>query len=589
MVLPFLFAIVTVAQRPQDSAYFQQDVTYRIEAKLDDTAALLRGRARMRYTNRSQNTLDTLFFHLHLNAFRPNSAWAKRDLQFDNRRFQDLGPNDHAFERITTLRVSGRAVKPVYPGGDDSTVVAVPLHTPLEPGRVVTVDFDWSARPSTTPRRQGRRGRHFDFAQWYPRIAVYDRGGWQVQQLLPQGEFYGEFATYDVTLDLAEDQVVAATGVPVVGDPGWEKAAAPGGAKPLYQRQAYAAQREELLGFLSTQAATGRKHVRWRAEHVIHFAWSTAPDYIYEGGQFENVAIHVLYQPGDTAWANGVAVKRTAGALAFYGDLFGKYPYPQITNLHRVEGGGTEFPMMVMDGSASEGLIVHEVGHQWMAEVLANNEWKEGWLDEGINSFTNSWYAEKTQGVNAWLEDLKTVVELDSAKVSEPLGWPARQFSDFNIYNAMTYTKPAVVLRMLRDYLGEDATRRALRDYWTKHQFQHVTEADLRAAFERASGQNLEWFFEQWFHTTNTLDYAVADASTTQDPNGQWRTRVQVTRAGEAWMPVVLKVGELTQKLDSRERSQVVEVVTRERPTEVVLDPSFSLLDLKPANNRKPL
>src|SRR5262249_15946285 len=116
---------------------------------------------------------------------------------------------------------------------------------------VMTVDFDWNARPSTTPRRQGRRGRHFDFAQWYPRIAVYDKGGWEVQQLLPQGEFYGEFATYDVTLDLAEDQVMGATGVPVAGDPGWEKAAAPGTPKPVYKRDAYAPQREELLGFLN--------------------------------------------------------------------------------------------------------------------------------------------------------------------------------------------------------------------------------------------------------------------------------------------------------------------------------------------------
>jgi hypothetical protein len=87
----------------------------------------------------------------------------------------------------------------------------------------------------------------------------------------------------------------------------------------------------DALGLLTPRVAPGRKRVRWRAEHVIHFAWSTAPDYIYEGGRLDNIAIHVLYQPGDTAWANNVAVQRTADALAFYGDLFGKYPYPQIT------------------------------------------------------------------------------------------------------------------------------------------------------------------------------------------------------------------------------------------------------------------
>ena len=589
MVAGVVIVFAALTQAPQEGAYFQQEVVYRIEATLDENATVLRGRARVRYTNRSPGPLDTLFFHLHLNAFRPNSAWAKRELQSDNRRFQDLGPSDHAFERISSMRVSGREATLIYPGGDDSTVVAVPLPAALAPGRVTTIDFDWTARPSTTPRRQGRRGRHYDFAQWYPRIAVYDRAGWQVQQLLPQGEFYGEFGTYDVTLDVADDQVIGATGVAVEGDPGWEKAAVPGSAQPLYQRDAYAVQRVDALGLLSPRPAPGRKRVRWRAEHVIHFAWSTAPDYIYEGGRLDNSAIHVLYQPGDTAWAKGVALKRTADALAFFGDLFGKYPYPQITNLHRVEGGGTEFPMVIMDGSASAGLILHEVGHQWLAEVLANNEWKEGWLDEGVNSFTNNWYNERSQGLAAWANDIRTVMQLDSAQMSEPIGKAAKDFSDFDIYNYMTYTKPAVVLRMLRDYVGEDVTRRALRDYWTRHQFQHVREADLRAAFERASGQNLDWFFEQWFHTTNTLDYSVGEVTSTQGADGQWRTRVQVNRAGEAWMPVVLKVGASTQTLDSRERGQTVEVTSAERPTEVVLDPTFSLIDSNPLNNRKQL
>ncbi|HSL70077.1 MAG TPA: hypothetical protein VK864_07520, partial [Longimicrobiales bacterium] len=314
MVVSLLLALAVQAQPATDTSYFQQQVDYRIEATLDDATSVLHGRARLRYTNRSPQRLDTLYFHLHLNAFRPNSAWAKRDLQFNSRRFQDLGPNQHAFERLRKVLVGGRAVTPVYPGGDDSTVVALPLPTALAPGASTVVDLDWDARLSTTPRRQGRRGRHHDFAQWYPRIAVYDRGGWQVQPLLPQGEFYGEFATYDVTLDLAADQVVGATGVPLEGDPGWAKAAAAASTAPLLHRDAYGAGRAEPLGLLSGRAAAGRKQVRWRAERVIHFAWTTAPDYIYEGGRHGNTAIHVLYQPGDTAWDNGVAVQRTARA-----------------------------------------------------------------------------------------------------------------------------------------------------------------------------------------------------------------------------------------------------------------------------------
>ena len=153
----------------------------------------------------------------------------------------------------------------------------------------------------------------------------------------------------------------------------------------------------------------------------------------------------------------------------------------------------------------------------------------------------------------------------------------------------MTYTKPALVLRMLRDLVGEANTRKALRDYFERNKFRHVSERDLQAAFERAHGWPLDWFFRQWLHTTGTLDYSISSASTTQLPDGTWRTRVEVFRSGDNWMPVVLQVGDATRKLESRERAQVVWLDSRTRPREAVLDPLQSLIDIDPANNRKTL
>ena len=120
------------AQRAGQS--WQQGVDYRIEARLDEGSDVLHGRARLRYTNRSPNRLDTLYLHQHLNAFRPNSAWARREASYGEMRFQNLGPADHAYERFTAVRVNGREVRPVYPGAPDSTVVAIPLPTPLRAG-----------------------------------------------------------------------------------------------------------------------------------------------------------------------------------------------------------------------------------------------------------------------------------------------------------------------------------------------------------------------------------------------------------------------------------------------------------------------
>ncbi|HEX9108467.1 MAG TPA: hypothetical protein VF832_14585, partial [Longimicrobiales bacterium] len=225
------------ARRPERGRYFQQKVAYRIEAVLDDSAQVLHGRARMRYTNRAPEALDSLYFSLYLNAFRPNSAWARRELQFGIRRFQTLSPDSQAFERLGSVRIDGERATAVYPLAPDSTVVVFALPHPLGTGESVRVDLDWDARPSLLPRRQGRRGRHYDFAEWFPIVSVRDTGGWEVRPLLPQGEFYGEFTDFDVTLDVAADQVVGATGVPVEGDPGWAGAAAPGFADSLFYRR----------------------------------------------------------------------------------------------------------------------------------------------------------------------------------------------------------------------------------------------------------------------------------------------------------------------------------------------------------------
>jgi len=585
-VLTFLLLSALLPAGP-DTAYFQQGVAYRIEARLDEQAQQLDARLRLHYVNHSGRQLDTLWFHLYLNAFRPGSRWAARDEEQGRNRFQNLRDPDYAYERVGRIEIGGRSLTPVFPLAPDSTVMGVPLASPLGPGDSVTVAMDWEARTSTVPRRQGRRGRHWDFAQWYPRIAVYDREGWEVQPLLPQGEFYGEFGSYDVTLDLAEDQVMGAAGVPVAGDPGWQRAAAVAGTLPQYQRDAYPARPEARLGLLPARAERGRKQVRWRAENVHHFAWTTSPDYRYEGGSWEDVAIHVLYQPGDSSWANGVAVTRTADMLAWYDTIFGDFAWPQVTNVHRIEGGGTEFPMMMMNGSASAGLIMHEGGHQYVHGILANNEWREGWMDEGFVSFLTSWAMEERGLPTGWDRSMAGIRQLDQGGQSQPIDLPGAEYRNERIYSAMTYTKAELVFRMLRDVMGSDQMRAALRRYYQVNRLRHVREQDLLAAVEEFHPQGLHWFFHEWLHTTATLDYSVGELRARPRQDGQWDVGLEIRRTGDAWMPVTVQVGEQRYRLNSLADRQRLWLTLPTRPAEVVIDPDQILIDMDPGNNRK--
>lgn len=588
LVLSFLlpWPVIAGAQTPPGTAdYWQQGVHYTIEAVLDEEAQRLDAAGTLVYRNESPDALDEIYFHLYLNAFRPGSRWAEVEERerFD---FQSLADPDHAYERLASMRMGTTALTAEYPFAPDSTVVRFALPEAIPAGDSRTFAFEWQARPSTLCRRQCREGRSWDFAQWYPRVAVYDVGGWQHLPLHPQGEFYGEFGVFDVTLDLAADQVVGATGVVLEGDPGW----VPEPTSPLDAvpdpSGAYPSPIDPISpGHLPTAVADGRRRVRFYGEDVHHFAWSTSPEYRYEAGMHGDVAVHVLFRPGDVDWDLGAVVARSIRALEWLETVFGPYPYPQITNLHRIEGGGTEFPMLVMDGSPGQGLIVHEFAHQYAMGILASNEWNDAWLDEGMASFLTNWFMEEVGGVDPWTNAVRGVGGLEArGELPVPVATPSHEMPGYDVYGLLGYTKPSIVLRMLRELVGPDTMREGLALYFERKAFQHVTEEDLRHAIQDASGRDLEWFFEQWLHTTATLDYGIAAVDAEETDSG-WRTTVTVTREGDAWMPVTVRIGSQRVLLESRDRTQTVQVVTDQRPETVEVDPDVILLDTNPSNN----
>ena len=594
MIVLALFVLQTTPA-PEPLAYWQQEVAYHIAARLDEPSGVLRGTERIAYHNRSPDTLVTFALHLHLNAFRPGSRWSDADSIEGVRRFNDLRDPDYGFNHIRDVRIMGEPVEPTYPYAPDSTMARFELPRPLGPGDSMTVELGFDARPSTLPRRQGRRGRQFDFAQWYPKVVVYDRRGWAEHPLYPAGEFYGEFARFVVDLDLPADQVVGATGVPVCGDPGWERVNRVPGRPVDYRRDYYGTAAASAAA--CEGAESGRKRMRWEAQLVHHFAFSLNPEYRYEGGRFNDVAVHVLYTPGDeAAWGNGVAVERTERALAWLDQLFGPFGWPQLTNLHRIEGGGTEFPMVVMNGSADQGLIVHEVGHNYVMGLLANNEWREGWLDEGFTTFQSTWFWEVMGRPTTYYRNEANLVLLDLDGQSEPASGPAEGYRDFASYNVAIGTRGELFFHQLRHIVGDQVMHRILRTFYERWRYRHVDELAFRETAEEVSGRDLSDLFAQWLHTTVLYDYAVGAVRTARargEGPPAWLTRVEVLRKSPGTYPVDVAVyaeGDtgLARAGGAAER-EWVEILTLGRPREVEIDPAVRSHDWNMLNNRKPL
>lgn len=639
-------AAATTPPGNDTSGYWGQRADYTIIATLDERMQGVRATGTLKYVNRSPDALRELYIHQHLNAFRPGSQWSATDEREGRVRFQRLADPAYGYERFTAPpRINGAVVIPEYPLAPDSTVVRLPLSQALRAGDSLTVAFAWEARPSTTARRQGRRERSYDFAQWYPKVAVYDRGGWQPNALVPAGEFYGEFGTFDVTLVLPNDQVVGATGVPVSGDPGWARVAAPGSAPPRLAAGAYGS----LPPAPAVTPGNGFRAVRFFARDVHHFAWSASPGFRYEGATYvrparqdglrfrtwDTVSVHALYRADAThdcnvafdsvaadaarfqtlvsgcvnasltQWQNGQALGYGRETLRWLEALYGDYGYPQLTMVKRIDGGGTEFPMMMQNGSASQGLTLHEGGHIYTYGMLADNEWQSGWMDEGLTSYqtalhdgnvrvivaarlaarndrdpansTDTLLARQRRGLET------TTARQDSAVrpgVAEPIGTRGDLFATFAVYNESVYNRAASMYGALHDVLGEELFQAFLRDYYARWAFRHVDRWAMQGSAERVSRRDLGWFFDQWVNGVGAIDYSMRAPVVRREPGG-YTTTVALSREGKLRHPMPVGVrtasGWTVARAEPTIDFQNVSITTAEPPTAVWLDPFGSV------------
>ncbi len=595
------------------TGYWQQRADYQIVATLDETQGLLRATGTLHYVNASPDTLRELWLHQHLNAFRPNSRWSQRDAALGVKSFQSLAPTDQAFERFTAApRVGQQALKVDYPLSPDSSVVRLRLPRPLLPGKSINVQMAWEARPSTLPRRQGRRGRHYDFAQWFPKVAVYDRQGWHPNAFVRQGELYGEFGTFDVTFVLPRDQVIAASGVPVSGDPGWQRAKLPGSIAPRIQTNAPAA--------LAARAPTVRvpathRAVRFVAQRVHHFGFSVSPDFRYEGSHWvrthsdgrapDTVALHVLHE----SWEPGRTMAQLRSAMQWLEGLYGAYAWPQLTIAQRIEESGTEFPMLVMNGEEDASLVVHEAGHQFTYGLLANNEWQSAWLDEGFTTYSEYW-ARGEARVPLALEraakglfDPNTVtdsslrrrlraVEQFTAAVEAPVALPdappiglrADLFANKDAYDAVVYDRAAGMYSALHDVLGDAPFRDLLRRYFARWKFKHVDRWAFQRVAEEVAGQPMGWFFDQWIERTGAIDYRLdsfAVRPAVAGTDSTWVVTLHLQRTGVYRHPMPVGVqtdaGWTIVRGDPAKERQILMVVVKRPPQRVSLDPFGSV------------
>jgi hypothetical protein len=532
-----LISLFLIQKTNAQKAYFQQEANYKINATLDDKKHQLKADVELDYKNNSDGPLSIIYLLLPANAYSSQrSAFAKQELEKGKTRFYFADTKEMGNFSNLNIQVDGKRVE-VDIDRNNPDVAKVKLVRPILAGESVKITTPFQYKIPAIFSRGGHAGQQYLMTQWYPRVAVYDRDGWHPQPYLDQGEFYAEFGTFDVTLTLPENYIVGATGVLETAserDFLAQKAVYTEGSLLRIEKGKLKIRTSDNDSF--PKSSDRLKTIHYTAEKVVDFAWFAdkrfmvlSSDTTLKSGK--KVATYAYFAPkfAKMMEKSTFFAKR---AIGFYSEHVGEYPHPHASVVMADEGfgGGMEYPMITVlsgdyDAKSLDGLIAHELGHNWFQGILASNERDHAWMDEGLNTYHDHLYSAEYYGKPSLADfgipsfflngsdvtegDLITQIPIFEHKDQAP-ETTSDDLTPTN-YVVGAYEKPSMALAILAKHLGQDKFEELMQQYFKQWQFKHPQPSDFRKIWE-ADSVNIgpvSWFFDGLIRSTDRVDYKI--------------------------------------------------------------------------------
>ena len=522
--------------------YWQQEVDYDMAINMNVKTFKYLGSQKLVYNNNSPDTLQKVFYHLYFNAFQPgsemdirlqhiedpdrrmtNNLGTKENPKYESR-ISELNPDEIGYLHVTSLKQGGTEV--IYK--EIGTILEVTLNKPIYPGSSVTFEMEFEGQVPKQIRRSGRNSKDgvaLSMTQWYPKIAEYDFEGWHANPYIAR-EFHGVWGDFNVKITIDKSYIIGGTGVlqnPNEIGYGYEDA----GIKVKRPRG---------------------KQLTWhfKAKKVHDFAWGADPEYIHDVLETpQGVRLHFLYKDDPnviSAWQK--IQPKTAMLLDFFNKNIGPYPWKQYSVIQGGDGGMEYAMCTLISGGENYGRLLgttaHELAHAWFQHLLATNESKHPWMDEGFTTFIATLAKNKITGEEVefpFSNSYNSYFHLALSEKEQPLTTHSDRYHTNMAYGIGSYSKGSVFLAQLGYIIGQDKLMETLHKYYQDFKFTHPTPNDFIRTAEKVSGMQLNWYLTDWTKTTNTIDYGIKEV--VEKAN---QTTITIERKGLMPMPIDVMV-----------------------------------------------
>jgi outer membrane lipoprotein-sorting protein len=589
--------------------YWQNSASYKIDVTLDTTAKTVSGTDIIYYTNNSPDNLNFLWLQLDQNIYQHGSR-GDATSPVTGGRFADRSYTNG--DQLSSVEIvqDGKTEKADYVVSD--TRMQIRLNEPLKAkGGKIQIKIAYSFEvPEYGTDRMGRmdtkNGWIYEIAQWYPRMEVYDDVmGWNTIPYMGAGEFYLDYGNFDFSVTLPANMIVVGSGL--LQNP--QQVLTPTEIARLDK-----AKNSETTVMIHDSADVTNPNFRpMKGDLTWHFkminardvSWAASKAFVWDAARVDlpsgrkilAQSVYPVESIGKDAWSRSTEFVK--GCLQLYSQEWDfEFPYPVATNVGGIVNG-MEYPGIVFcsahsRGSGLWGVTNHEFGHTWFPMIVGSNERKYPFMDEGFNTFSNG---VDTKVFNHGEFYHKSDEERTAGYIFGENAEPIMTIPDVvqaNYLGAAAYYKPALGLDILCNYiLGKDRFYYAFRTYIKRWAYKHPTPWDFFRTMDNAGGEDLTWFWHEWFFTTWRLDQAVKGVQYVDDDTTKGAL-ITIENLQKMALPVVMTVEQTDGRIDTvklpveiweRGGEWTFKYPSTHKITRIVIDPDHAFPDINPDNN----